>query len=82
MTAQPRRTSLIEAVTQASVGLPIGLVASYVVAWFRLPPAITAVLITGLMFAASVARGYLVRRSFERRRIVVEMAKHCAGVTE
>ena len=66
MIAQSRRTSLLEAATQASVGLPIGLVVSYTVAWFRLPPAVSAALITGLMFALSVARGYWIRRRFER----------------
>jgi hypothetical protein len=70
MTAQLRRTSLIEAATQACVGLPLGFVVSYAVSMLRLPPAATAVLITGLMFAVSVARGYLVRRGFEKRRSV------------
>lgn len=68
MTAQPRRTSLIEAATQASVGLPLGFAVSYAVSMLSLPPAVTAGLITGLMFAVSVARGYWIRRRFERRR--------------
>ncbi len=65
MTAQPRCTSLVEAATQASVGLPIGFAVSYAVSMLGLPPAVAAGLITGLMFALSVARGYLIRRRFE-----------------
>jgi hypothetical protein len=69
---QPRRTSLIEAVTQAAVGLPLGFLVSYGVSLFHLPPEITAALITSQMFAASVARGYVIRRRFERTEAVIE----------
>jgi hypothetical protein len=65
---QPPRTSLKESATQAVVGIPIGLVVSYGVALLHLPPAISAWLITGLMFVASTIRGYIIRRRFERRR--------------
>jgi hypothetical protein len=82
MTAQPRRTSLVEAATQASVGLPLGFIVSYAVSMLCLPPAVTAALITGLMFALSVARGYWIRRAYERRAMIVEIAKHCAGASE
>jgi hypothetical protein len=72
MTSQSPRTSLLEAATQAAVGLPIGLVVSYAVSWFRLSPAISAALITGLMFVASTARGFWIRRRFAKRDAVID----------
>jgi hypothetical protein len=60
------RTSFKEAAMQAAVGIPIGLVVSYGVALLHLPPALSAWLITGLMFIASAIRGYLIRRKFDR----------------
>ena len=63
------RTSLIEAATQATVGLPIGFAVSFVVALLRLPPATSAALITGLMYLCSILRGYVIRRRFERRLV-------------
>lgn len=66
MTQSPR-TSLLDAATQAAVGLPLGFVVVYAVSWLRLSPAATAVLTTGLMFVVSTARGYVVRRRFDRR---------------
>lgn len=67
MTQRPR-ASLMEAATQAAVGLPMGLVVVYGVALLKLPPSITAVLTTGLMFLVSTLRGYVIRRRFERER--------------
>jgi hypothetical protein len=64
MTVQLPLTSLKEAALQAAVGLPIGLIISYGIALLHLPPAISAWLITGLMFLASTARGYVIRRRF------------------
>jgi hypothetical protein len=65
---QPRRTSALEAATQAAVGIPIGLAVSFGVALLGLSAAATAALITGAMFVVSTARGYLIRRGFERGR--------------
>ncbi len=67
MTHQPRRTSLLEAATQAVVGVPLGLAVSYGVALLGLSPAFSAALITGLMFVVSTARGFWIRRAYERR---------------
>jgi hypothetical protein len=64
--SQSRRTSLIEAATQAAVGLPIGFLVAYGISALRLPAGPSAALITGLMFAVSVLRGYLIRRQFIR----------------
>jgi hypothetical protein len=66
MTAQTPRTSLKEAAMQSVVGIPIGLVVSYSVALLHLPPAMSAWLITGLMFLASTVRGFIIRRKFDR----------------
>ena len=72
MTPQPRRTSLLEAAANAAVGLPIGLVVSYGVALLDLSPAVSAALITGLMYVASVARGYWIRRRFARMDSIID----------
>jgi hypothetical protein len=66
MTFQSPRTSLIEAATQSAVGLPIGLIVSFSVAMLGLSAVATAALITGSMFVVSTARGYIVRRRFDR----------------
>jgi hypothetical protein len=66
MTAQPARTSAIEAATQAAVGIPVGLVVVYCIALLKLPPAITSALTVGVMFLVSTLRGYLIRRRFDR----------------
>jgi hypothetical protein len=71
---QPRRTSLLEAATQACVGLPLGFAVSYAVSMLRLPPAASAAAITGLMFAVSVARGFWIRRAYERRAMLANKA--------
>jgi hypothetical protein len=63
---QSHLTSLLEAATQAGIGLPIGLLVSFCVAWLGLSAAATAALIAGLMFVFSTARGYVIRRRFER----------------
>jgi hypothetical protein len=63
---QSHLTSLLEAATQAGIGLPIGLLVSFCVAALGLSAAATAVVITGLMFVFSTARGYVIRRRFER----------------
>lgn len=63
---QHRRTSFLEAATQAAVGLPIGFAVTFAVGLMGLPAAASASLITGLMFLASTVRGYVIRRRFER----------------
>jgi hypothetical protein len=65
---QQRRHAALEAATQAAVGIPIGFVVTFGVELLHLPPAISAALITGLMFLLSTLRGYLIRRRFDRRR--------------
>ena len=74
MTTQSPRTSLLEAATQSLVGLPLGWAVSYAVVSFRLSPAISAMLITGLMFVVSTARGFWIRRAYERRSAIVNAA--------
>lgn len=66
---QSRRTSFIEATTQATVALPIGFIVSFAVGILHLSPTISAVLITGLMYIFSVARCYLVRRHFDAKQL-------------
>lgn len=66
MTQHPR-TSLIEAATQAAVGIPIGFAVTFAVGLMGLPAAVSASLITLSMFLLSTVRGYLIRRRFERR---------------
>lgn len=68
MMGQPRRASVLEAATQAAVGLPIGFAVSFAVVLLGLSAAMTAALVTGLMFLVSTVRGYVIRRGFERRR--------------
>jgi hypothetical protein len=64
--SQHPRTSLIEAATQATVGIPIGFSVAFAVGLLQLPAAPAAAMITGLMFVASTARGYVIRRRFDR----------------
>lgn len=66
MTHQPPRTSLLEAATQAAVGLPIGFMVVYAVSLLDLSPAANGAASAGCMFVISTARGYAVRRRFER----------------
>jgi Flp pilus assembly protein TadB len=66
MARQPRRSSAIEAATQALIGLPIGFGVTFTVEQLHLPPAWSAASITTLMFLLSALRGYLIRRRFDR----------------
>lgn len=63
---QHPRTSLIEAATQATVGIPIGFGVKFGVEQIHLAPAWSAATITMLMFLLSTLRGFLIRRRFER----------------
>lgn len=87
MTVQHPRTSAIESATQAVVGVLIGFSVSFVVISLHLSTALSAWLITAIMFFVSILRGYLIRRWFERRvtdrhAMIAEMAKRCAGESE
>jgi hypothetical protein len=63
---QTRRASLLEAVTQSAVALPIGFAVAFVVGFMGLDPLVQAFTIAATMFVVSTVRGYLVRRRFER----------------
>lgn len=67
MTIQHPRTSAIESAVQAVVGVVIGFIVSFVIISLGLSPAMSAWLITSIMFFASMLRGYLIRRWFEQR---------------
>jgi hypothetical protein len=67
MTQHPR-ASLMEAATQATIGLPVGFAVSYGIGLLHLPPAIAAALITVAMYVLSILRCYVVRRRFDRER--------------
>lgn len=69
MTSQPPSTSLLEAATQAVTGMAIGFCVVFVVTWLRLSPATSAAVSVALMFVASIVRGYLIRRRFERSNL-------------
>ena len=68
--SQPRRMSLIEAVTNVVVGYVLAVATQIVVfPWFGLQPSLGENLALGLAFTSiSLVRGYTLRRLFERRR--------------
>jgi hypothetical protein len=69
MTSQAPRTSLLEAATQAAVGLPIGFGVVTAVSLLGLSPAASGALSAGAMFVVSTARGFWIRRRFEEINI-------------
>jgi uncharacterized membrane protein AbrB (regulator of aidB expression) len=69
MTAQTPRASALEAAMQAAVGVPIGFSVCFAVGKLGLSPTLSAALITVVMFLVSTARGYLIRRGFDRRSL-------------
>lgn len=78
MTTQPRRASLMEAISQATISLPVGFAVSYGVGLLRLSPAIAAAMITGLMYALSILRGYIIRRRFNHQSKIAEQWQNVA----
>jgi hypothetical protein len=66
MTQHPR-ASFMEAATQAAVGVPIGFAVTFAIGLMGMSAA-SAALITLSMFVASTARGYVIRRRFDRER--------------
>lgn len=66
---QPRRMSLIEAITNVAVGYGLALATQIVVfPWFGLHPSLSENLAIGATFMGiSLLRSYTVRRLFERR---------------
>ena len=69
--SQSRRMSLTEALTSTAVGYVLAVLTQILVfPLFGLPASFTDSLAIGAIFTiVSVARGYVVRRIFERRRI-------------
>ena len=67
---QSRRMSLIEAATNVAVGYVLAILTQIVVfPWFGINTALGEHLTIGLVFVGvSLARGYLLRRLFERIR--------------
>ena len=63
---QHPHASLLEAATQAAVGVPIGFAVTFAVGLMGLSAAAAAALITLSMFMLSTVRGYLIRRRFDR----------------
>lgn len=70
MTAQSRRMSLIEAVTNVAVGYALAVTTQIVVfPWFGLHPSLGENLALGGVFVGiSLLRSYALRRLFERCR--------------
>jgi uncharacterized membrane protein YfcA len=66
MRGQRWRMSLLEAATQAAIGVPIGFCVVYGVSRFGMSPAATAVTTSSVMFLINTSRGYFVRRGFNR----------------
>jgi phosphate/sulfate permease len=68
--SQSRRMSLTEALTSTAVGYVLAVLTQILVfPLFGLPASFTDSLAIGAIFTiVSVARGYVVRRIFERRR--------------
>ena len=62
---QPRRHSLIEAVTNAGIGCALGFPVAWGVASLGMSPIATGLATTGCMAVVSTARGYWIRRKFE-----------------
>jgi asparagine N-glycosylation enzyme membrane subunit Stt3 len=63
---QHSRASLVEAATQAAVG--VGYAVVFGVECLHLPTAWSAAVITVSMFLLSTLRGYVIRRRFDRER--------------
>jgi hypothetical protein len=68
---QTRTMSLVEAVTNVVVGYVLAIVTQIVVfPWFGIETGLTEHLTIGMAFVlVSLARGYLLRRLFERIRV-------------
>lgn len=66
MNHQTRRQSLLEAATQAAVGVPIGFSVVFFVGFLDLNPFWLALSTSCVMFLVSSIRGYVIRRRFER----------------
>jgi hypothetical protein len=58
------RISLLEAATQAAIGVPIGFCVVYGISHLGMSPGATAVTTSSLMFVINTSRGYFVRRTF------------------
>ena len=67
---QPRAMSLVESITNVVVGYVLAIATQIVVfPWFGIETALSEHLAIGLAFVGvSLARGYLLRRLFERIR--------------
>ena len=75
---QSRRMSLIEAITNVAVGYALAVVTQMLVfPWFGLEVTLGEHLAIGSVFVAiSLARGYLLRRLFERIRVANRLVDH------
>jgi hypothetical protein len=75
---QSRKMSLIEAVTNVAVGYVLAIATQIIVfPWFGLEAALSEHLAIGLVFlGVSLARGYLLRRLFERVRVANRPGGH------
>lgn len=75
---QSRLMSLVEAITNVAVGYILAIVTQIVVfPWFGFEATLEEHLTIGLVFVAvSLARGYLLRRLFERLRVANRLGDH------
>lgn len=75
---QSRMMSLVEAIANVAVGYILAIVTQIVVfPWFGFDTTLGEHLTIGLVFVAvSLARGYLLRRLFERIRVANRLVDH------